>query len=220
MPQLSSVLCVVWKKRAAELRKNELTTCNAQFLLIHHWVLFYFRPVFSKRTSTTTANTEQKQAAVSRNETKRTKANEGGERERAKAEKRTRNEANIYVAIYVEADRVDVDESGLRVYLGYKAKHFSDCEREWEPSSKKRLCAGFVQFSYTSRTLSHKAKAGYDGTQFWCVFLFFLFFPLRCYIPSNRAHGTAHRSRCGWKFSLSYIFASSLVVALLYVRQH
>lgn len=43
---------------------------------------------FSKRTSTTTANTEQKQAAVSRNETKRTKANEGGQREREQKQRR------------------------------------------------------------------------------------------------------------------------------------
>lgn len=29
-------------------QNNELTTCNAQFLLIHHRVLFYFRPVFDR----------------------------------------------------------------------------------------------------------------------------------------------------------------------------
>lgn len=34
--------------REESLLRNELTTCNAQFLLIHHWILFYFRPVFDR----------------------------------------------------------------------------------------------------------------------------------------------------------------------------
>lgn len=95
-------------------------------------------------------------------------------------------------------------------YISAMRQSIFQIVRESESHSKKRLCAGFVQF-YTRVEPSVTRQKQATMELNFDVFLFFLFFPLRCYIPSNRAHGTSFSM---WiKFSLSYIFASSLIVA-------